>query len=60
MKPNKRLEKLLAVRVTQEMWNDLEKEATQRRIRVPTLVRMIVSDFLTPKPWRDESRPLRD
>jgi hypothetical protein len=47
MRTNKKLGKPLAVRLTAEMHEALEREANTRQVRVPDLVRWILSEHLT-------------
>jgi len=49
MPSNKRLEKYVNVRVTEEMYEALVQEAEMRRIRLPDLVRMIFSEHVAPR-----------
>ena len=50
----------LQVRVTKGMVEGLKGEAVRRRVRVSDLVRMALSDLITPGPRPDPNRPMRN
>jgi len=54
------LTETLAVRCSPELKQAVEREAERRHVRVSDLIRMTLSDLVTPKPWKDNSRPMRN
>jgi len=55
-----KLTETLQVRVTKGMVEGLKGEAVRRRVRVSDLVRMALSDLITPGPRPDPNRPMRN
>jgi len=55
-----KLEERLQIRVSKKMMEGLEQEAARRGVKVSDLVRMTLSDLVTPGPKVDPRRPMRD
>jgi hypothetical protein len=59
MERDKMTEKIV-VRCTPELKEEIWQEAKRRRLTPANLVRMVLSDLVTPKPKVDPRRPMRD
>lgn len=49
----------IVVRCTPELKEAVWKEAERRKVTPTNLVRMVLSDLVTPRPKVDSSRPMR-